>query len=171
MKFGHPFVPYPSVILNCCPVGLIPTKELTPHACVAPEEIVSEGVNLARRGAAILHLHARDGEGKPTWSKAVYERLISGIRDKNADVILCVSTSGRLWSDFARRSEVLELTGDVKPDMASLTPASMNFPRHASVNPPDIVRDLLRKMNDAGIKPELEVFDTGMMQLIPSLRR
>ena len=62
------------------------------------------------------------------------------------------------------------MTGDAKPDMASLTPCSMNFISHASVNPPDIVRDLLRRMNDQGIKPELEVFDLGMMSLIPNLR-
>jgi uncharacterized protein (DUF849 family) len=66
---------------------------------------------------------------------------------------------------------VLELTGDAKPDMASLTPCSMNFPNHASVNSPDIVRDLLRKMNDCGIKPELEVFDSGMMNIIHTLRK
>jgi 3-keto-5-aminohexanoate cleavage enzyme len=171
MKFGHPFVTYPGLILNCCPVGMIPTRELTPHVPISPEEIIKEGLELAQKGAAILHLHARDDQGKPTWSKAVYQKIISGIREKNREVILCASTSGRLWSDFQKRSAVLELTGDARPDMASLTPCSMNFPNHASVNPPDIVRDLLRKMNDCGIKPELEVFDTGMMSIIHTLRK
>jgi 3-keto-5-aminohexanoate cleavage enzyme len=152
-------------------VGLIPTKELTPHVPITPEEIIKEGLELAQCGAAILHLHARDNHGKPTWSKAVYEKIISGIREKNSGVVLCVSTSGRFWSDFQKRSEVLELTGDARPDMASLTPGSMNFPNHASVNPPDIVRDLLHKMNDCGIKPELEVFDSGMMNIIHALRK
>lgn len=171
MKCGHPFVKYQKLILNCCPVGFIPTRELTPHVPLTPDEIIQEAVELARRGAAILHLHARDTAGKATWSKAVYQRIIEGIREQNRGVILCVTTSGRLWNDLERRSEVLELTGDARPDMASLTPGSMNFPSHASVNAPDVVRDLLRKMNDDGIKPELEVFDSGMMGMIPVLRR
>lgn len=171
MKFGHPFVEYPNLILNCCPVGMIPTREITPHVPITPEEIIRESIELAQAGVTMLHVHARGSDGRPTWSKAVYERIISSIREQNSQVILCVSTSGRLWSEFEKRSAVLELTGDAKPDMASLTPCSMNFLNHASVNPPNIVRDLLRKMNDHGIKPELEVFDSGMMNILHALRQ
>jgi len=171
MKFGHPFAKYPKLILNCCPVGLIPTRALTPHVSITPEEIVREGLELAQNGVAILHLHARAEDGAATWSKAIYERIILGIREKNTEVILCVSTSGRFWPEFEKRSAVLELKGDAKPDMASLTLGSMNFIHHASVNPPTMIRDLARKMLDHGIRPELEVFDTGMMSMVSVLRQ
>jgi uncharacterized protein (DUF849 family) len=171
MKLGHPFAKYPKLILNCCPVGMIPTRELTPHVSITPEEIVRESLELAQNGVAILHLHARANDGTPVWSGSIYERIILGIREKNADVILCVSTSGRLWPEFEKRSAVLELKGDAKPDMASLTLGSMNFIHQASVNPPQMIRDLARKMRDQGIRPELEVFDSGMMSMVPVLRQ
>ncbi len=163
MKFGHPVTPYPPLLLNCCPTGMVPTKAMTPHVPIAVEEIVAEAGELVALGASILHLHARDEDGKPTWKKEIYRRLLIGIRERVPDVTLCVSTSGRLWSDFERRSEVLELDGDARPDMASLTLGSMNFVGQASVNSPDMIRDLARKMADRGIRPELEVFDLGMM--------
>ncbi len=74
-----------------------------------------------------------------------------------------VSTSGRLYNDFEKRSEVLELSRDLKPDMASLTLGSINFFNSISVNHPDMIVRLLNKINDCGIKPELEVFDVGMV--------
>jgi uncharacterized protein (DUF849 family) len=144
---------------------------MTPHVPITPEEIIRESVELAQNGVAILHLHARASDGAPTWSKSIYEKILLGIREKNAEVILCVSTSGRLWSEFEKRSAVLELKGDAKPDMASLTLGSMNFIHHASVNSPQMIRDLAGKMRDHGIRPEFEVFDSGMMGLVPVLRR
>ncbi|HXE72653.1 MAG TPA: 3-keto-5-aminohexanoate cleavage protein, partial [Candidatus Nitrosotenuis sp.] len=163
MKFGHPFTPYPPLVVNCCPTGMVPTRQMSPHVPLAADEIVAEAVALARAGAAILHLHARDETGAPTPSKEVYRRILCEVRQRVPEVILCVSTSGRLWSDFARRSEVLDLEGDARPDMASLTLGSMNFMRQASLNEPATIRDLARKMLDRGIKPEVEIFDLGMM--------
>lgn len=142
---------------------MVPTKEMTLHVPIAVDEIVTEAARLVELGASILHLHARDEHGKPTWKKEMYRRILLGIRERAPEAVLCVSTSGRLWSDFARRSEVLELDGDARPDMASLTLGSMNFIGQASLNPPDMIRDLARKMAERGIRPELEVFDLGMM--------
>ena len=79
------------------------------------------------------------------------------------DVVVCVSTSGRLWSELEKRAEVLELEGDVKPEMASLTLGSLNFPGQASVNEPSMIRGLAERMYERGVKPELEVFDFGMV--------
>lgn len=170
MKFGHPFEPYPPLVVNCSPTGMVPTREMTPHVPLSVEEIVAEGLRLADGGASVLHLHARDEDGQPTWRKEIYQRIFCGIREKNQDVILCASTSGRLWSDFERRSAVLELGGDA-PDMASLTLGSMNFIRQASSNSPSVIRDLAKKMADHGIRPELEVFDLGMMHFARHLIR
>jgi 3-keto-5-aminohexanoate cleavage enzyme len=73
-----------------------------------------------------------------------------------------VTTSGRLWPDFERRSQVLDLEGEIKPEMASLTLGSLNFPKSASVNEPDVIRQLAEHMHERGITPELEIFDFGM---------
>lgn len=64
---------------------------------------------------------------------------------------------------FESRARVLDLDGDLKPDMASLTPASLNFSRSASINDPDTVRRLAERMTERGIKPEIEIFDVGML--------
>jgi uncharacterized protein (DUF849 family) len=66
-------------------------------------------------------------------------------------------------SDFNKRSEVLELTGDCKPDFGSLTLSSLNFNKQASINSPEIIQSLAAKMLENNIKPELEAFDLGMI--------
>lgn len=149
-------------VLNFCPTGMIPTKGMTPHVSVSPREIVRDVVD-SPVPITMVHVHARDCDGFPTHDKEIYARIISGIRDHNEDIVICVSTSGRDWSEFEKRSEVLELTGDVQPDMASLTLSSLNFNKQASINEPQMIQDLAKKMMDNDIRPELEVFDTGMV--------
>jgi uncharacterized protein (DUF849 family) len=154
---------FDKTFINCCPTGMIPTKAMNQNVPITINEIIRESIQLAGLGASILHLHARDENGEPTWKKEPYQRIISGIREHAPDVIICVTTSGRSWSDFARRSEVLELTGDDKPDMASLTLGSMNFKDSTFCNSPQMIIDLCRKMLDTGIKPELEIFSPDML--------
>ncbi len=76
-----------------------------------------------------------------------------------------------MWPDFEKRSECLHLTGDAKPDMASLTLGSLNFPTGASVNAPDMIERLAVTMKDNGIRPELEAFDIGMIGYARYLER
>ena len=78
-------------------------------------------------------------------------------------IVLCVSTSGRKFDELEKRSIVLDLEGDLKPDMASLTLSSLNFNQTTSVNSPDTIQALARKMLKINIKPELEVFDVVMI--------
>jgi uncharacterized protein (DUF849 family) len=151
-------------ILNFTPTGMIPTRELTPHVPIHPPEIIEQVTEAASLGANMVHVHARDPETeKPTHKKELYREIVEGIREKNPDLVICVSLSGRSVSEFEYRSEPLDLTGDAKPDFGSLTLASLNFPLQASVNSPTMVQDLARKMLDKGIKPELEAFDLGMI--------
>lgn len=151
------------VIINLCPTGMVGTKKDNPNLPITSQEIIEDALECAQKGASIIHIHARDDQGKPTWKKNEFAKIIAGIRQKNSSVILNVTTSGRNWSDFGLRSECLELKGDVKPDMASLTVGSMNFIKSASVNDPDIIERLATKMRDNNIKPELEVFEPGML--------
>jgi 3-keto-5-aminohexanoate cleavage enzyme len=159
----HPYTPYPELIVNFCPTGMIPTKALTPHVPVSPQEVIEDACGALERGAAIVHLHARDDEGKPSYLASIYERMILGIRRHYRDAIVCVSCSGRNFPQLERRSEVLELTGAARPDLASLTLTSLDFPTGTSQNDPDMVIALAGRMVERGIKPELECFDFGMI--------
>ena len=159
----HPLTPYPELIVNFCPTGMIPTKQMTPHVPIAPAEVVEEACGALERGVAIVHLHARDEKGKPTYRAELYETMILGIRGHFPDAIVCVSCSGRDFPEFERRSEVLELTGAARPDLASLTLTTLDFPTGTSQNAPEMVIALGEKMIARGIKPELECFDFGMI--------
>ncbi|MHC4847838.1 MAG: beta-keto acid cleavage family enzyme, partial [Planctomycetota bacterium] len=122
-------------------------------------------------GVSVVHLHAREPDGTPTHRADAYARIIEAVRARAPDLIICVSCSGRNVQDLQRRSEVLELDGDAKPDMASLTLGSMNFPGQPSVNAPEVIAGLAARMAEKGIKPELEVFEVGMIDVSHYLLR
>jgi uncharacterized protein (DUF849 family) len=154
--------PHP-VIINFCPTGMIPTKAMTPHVPLTPAEVVSDVLECVGAGVNLVHLHARDAAGRPHYDREIYARQIAGIRDAQPDLTICVSLSGRNFGALDQRADPLELRGDLRPDMGSLTLASLNFPQQASINAPDMVRHLAERMRERGIKPELEVLDVGMV--------
>lgn len=164
-NFPYPLEPYPPLVINVCLTGMVPTKEMTEFVPITPEEIAKDAIECYDAGASIVHLHARERDGKPTWKAEVYEDIISRIKTERPDMICCISTSGRNWPDFEKRSEALYITGKGKPDMASLTLGSLNFPKAPSINSIDMVYRLALTMKENGIKPELEVFDAGMVNL------
>ena len=151
-------------ILNFAPTGVIPTKRMTPYVPITPDEIVEDVLKVAELGITMVHLHARDPlTSEPTYIKEIYGEIIHRIRKNRKDLILCVSTTGRNISEFDKRSDCLDLEGEVKPDFASLTLSSLNFNKQASLNTPQMIQDLAKKMLVKGIKPELEAFDLGMI--------
>jgi len=151
------------LIVNLAPTGMVPTTRDNPSLPVTPEAIARDARACRELGMSIIHLHARDADGSPTWRPEAYAAVIESVRALVPDVIVCVSTSGRTFSQFEQRSAVLDLDGHVKPDMASLTLGSMNFPTQASVNEPAMIEALATRMQERGIVPELEVFDLGML--------
>ena len=159
----HPLTPFPDLIVNFCPTGMIPTKAMTPHVPITPAEVIDDACRALELGVAIVHLHAREADGTATYKGEIYEEMILGIRGHFSDAIICVSCSGRNFPEFEQRSEVLELTGAARPDLASLTLTSLDFPTGTSQNAPDMVLALGEKMVARGIKPELECFDFGMI--------
>lgn len=151
-------------ILNFTPTGLIPTKDMTPNVPITPGEIAEQVLTVADLGVNMVHLHVRDPDsGVPTYRKELYAEIIRAIRKEDKNLILCVSTSGRYHHEFDKRSECLDLDGDLKPDFASLTLSSVNFNNQASINTPQTIQQLARKMSERRIRPELEVFDFGMI--------
>ncbi len=152
------------IIVNYTPTGMIPTKEMTPHVPISVGEIVEDVLRAAELGITLVHLHAREEEtGKPSYSADTYARIIEGIRAHDKDLVIGVSTSGRTFQRFHQRAACLDLDGDLKPDMGSLTLSSVNFNKIASVNPPKLIRRLAEHMRERGILPELEAFDSGMI--------
>lgn len=153
----------PPLIINLAPTGAVPTRRDSVHVPLTADEIAGDCARCCRLGAAIVHLHARDRDGAVTCRADLYREVIEKVRVAAPDPIICVSTSGRHFTTLEERSQVLELDGDAKPDMASLTLGSLNFPTQASVNEPAMIKALAERMAERGIVPELEVFDLGMI--------
>jgi 3-keto-5-aminohexanoate cleavage enzyme len=153
-----------NLIINFAPTGMIPTKEMTPHVPISVQEIVEDVHQAAEIGITMVHLHARDEQmGASTYKAELYGRIIEAVRKFSGDLVICVSLSGRAFTDFEKRAECLQLEGDVKPDMGSLTLSSLNFNQQPSMNSPEMIRALAVEMKDRGILAELEAFDAGMI--------
>jgi uncharacterized protein (DUF849 family) len=160
------------LIINFTPTGMIPTKEMTPHVPVSPEEIIEDVRRAVDIGITMVHLHARQADtGKSTYKAEAYGQIIAGIRSFSEDLIICVSLSGRCITEFEKRAEPLQLDGDLKPDMGSLTLSSLNFNRVASMNSPEMIQQLANEMKSRGILAELEAFDAGMINYAKYLQR
>ena len=151
------------LIINLAPTGMVPTKTQTPHIPLSPAEIAADAARCVAAGASILHLHARDESGAPTYRADIYREIIAGVRALCPHAIICVSTSGRTFKTFEQRAAALDLDGDCAPEMASLTLGSLNFPGQASVSEPKMIAALADRMSERGITPELEIFDWGMV--------
>jgi 3-keto-5-aminohexanoate cleavage enzyme len=147
------------LIINFTPTGMVPTKAMNPSVPIEVNEIIEEVHHANDEGITLVHLHARDENGDPTYKREVYEKIIDGIRTHCPDLVICVSLSGRNYNEFEKRSEPIALM----PDMGSLTLSSLNFPNQSSVNAPDMIVRLMEKMNEYGVNPELEIFDLGMI--------
>jgi uncharacterized protein (DUF849 family) len=133
------------LIINFTPTGMIPTKAMTPHVPITVLEIVEEVHEAIEVGITMVHLHARDEQtGEPTYKAELYDKIISGIRKFSSDLVICVSLSGRTFSEFEKRAECLQLG-------------------EASINSPEMVQALCRAVRLRGIMAELEAFDSGMI--------
>jgi len=159
-------------LLNFSPTGMVPTKQMNSRVPISVSEIVEDVLMAAEYGASIAHLHARDPHtGAPTVDLTVFESIIQGIRQHDKQIILGVSLSGRDVQDPIRRASPLTLSGDVKPDMGSLTLSSLNFVHQASVNAPSVIEHLAARMVETRIAPELEIFDLGMANYVHVLAK
>lgn len=145
-------------IINFCPTGTQPTKANS-FAPVEINEIIDEVLECAEIGITLVHLHARDEKGRNTYQKAVYQQIIEGIQKHLSELVICVSLSGRYVQDLSLRTEVLSL----RPDLASLTMSSLNFPKQASINDPETIVRIIGLLEEHGVNPEIECFDSGMV--------
>lgn len=151
------------LIINLAPTGLLPTRAQTPHVPLTVEEVAADCARCAAAGASMFHLHAREADGSPSCDRAVFGGLVAAVRARVPDAIIVTTTSGRRTPDVELRASSLTLEGEQRPDMASLTLGSLNFSAEASISSPSAVTRLAAIMQERGIRPELEVFDLGMV--------
>jgi uncharacterized protein (DUF849 family) len=158
------------LIVNLCPTGMVPTREDTPHVPLTPEEVAADVRRCADAGASIVHIHPRDAEGLPSQDPDRAAEFIRAVRATTPEIVVCITTSGRVRHELEGRAAVLDLEGDARPEMASLTLGSLNFPKQASVNAPETIKGLAARMAERRIVPEWEIFDFGMLDYGNHLR-
>jgi 3-keto-5-aminohexanoate cleavage enzyme len=141
---------------------MIPRRATVPAVPITPEEIAADVRRCRDAGASVVHVHARDDNEEPAWRAERFREVCEAIVAETPEIVLVVTTSGRNVSDLDKRAASLSLSGRIRPEMASLTLGSMNFPTSASVNAPETIAGLAAIMKERGITPELEVFDVGM---------
>lgn len=146
------------LIITVAPVGAEVTREQTPHIPISPQEIADEARRARDAGASIVHVHGRNADGTPTQSRAVFDEIIRLVREKT-DLIVQVSTGGATGMTAEERLEPLEC----EPEMATLTVGTLNFGRDVFSNPQELVERFAREIKARRIRPEVEVFDTGML--------
>jgi 3-keto-5-aminohexanoate cleavage enzyme len=147
------------VIITAALVGAELTRENTPYLPLTPQEIAVEARAAYEAGAAMVHLHARDANGFPTQNVEDYRKIIEAVRARAPEIIIQVSTGGAVGMTAEERLQPLAL----QPEMASLTTGTVNFGEDVFYNDMPMVRTFAKAMQTRGIRPEIEVFDSGMI--------
>jgi len=147
------------LMITCAVQGAEATKEHNPNLPVTVDEVMAEAIAAEKAGAAILHLHVRDDDGNPTQDLETFRRHIDAI-SRETDLIIQVSTGGAVGMSVEERAQPLLLG----PEMATLTTGTVNFGREVFYNPPEFMERFATLMREHGVKPEIEVFDTGMIE-------
>ncbi|MDR1946256.1 MAG: 3-keto-5-aminohexanoate cleavage protein [Desulfovibrio sp.] len=148
------------VIITVAPTGAWPSKKDNPALPVTPQEIADDVYACRQAGAAVAHLHMRDAQGNGSMNKEIFKETVALIR-KRCDIVLNLTTSGDLnATDETRMAHLIE----IRPELASYDCGSMNWMHNSLfLNPPAFLAALAATMNEHGVKPEIEIFDAGMV--------
>ena len=157
----------PKCVITAALTGSLTTRQQCPAIPFTPTEIAEEARRAAGAGAAIVHIHARTDEGAPTWELETFRAIFREVRART-DVIINFSTGSVGIPPQERIAHIREL----KPEMAALNMGSMNYAIYSSkskqfyhdhvfANPFRDIRFFLEAMNEAGVRPEMECFDSG----------
>lgn len=147
-------------IITAALTGAVTTKELNKNVPYSPEEIAEDVYKCYKAGAAIAHIHMRDDDGAGIMSVDRFEKTVKLVKEK-CDIILNLTTSGDLNATDETRQEHIK---KLKPEMATFDAGTMNW-QHKTVflNTPSFLEELGHTMQENNIKPEIEVFDAGMV--------
>ena len=146
------------LIITAALTGAEVTKEIQPNLPLTPEEIGIESERCYDAGASIVHIHARDGEGEPTQDYEVYKKIKEEV-EKRSNIIFQPSTGGAVWHTPEERLQPVEL----KPEIATLSTGTTNFGSDVFMNTEEYIEKFAKKMKALGVKPEIEVFERGMI--------
>lgn len=147
------------LIITVALTGNVPTKEMNPDLPVSAEEVAADVRRCSDAGAVLFHVHARDVERKPTLERDAFKQRVRKIKEVAPEVIIQLSTGGRAGKDWEARANPVRLL----PEMASFTTGSNNLPGMIYENSPQFIEFLAKVFKETGVKPEIEVFETGMI--------
>jgi uncharacterized protein (DUF849 family) len=170
------------VIISCAVTGAGDTAGIHPGLPVTPRQIADAALEAARAGAAVAHIHVRDPEtGAPSRKLEYYREVVERIRESSVDVIINLTTGmggdllvddahptvAAAGSDMVPALERLEHVEALLPEMCTLDCGSMNFNDgdYVAVVTPNQLRAMAARVKELGVKPELEVFDSGQIRL------
>jgi len=151
-------------IITVAITGSLPRKANNPAVPISVSEQIESTHAAFEAGAAIAHIHVRNDDQTPTSSPERFARVQAGLRKHCPGMIIQFSTGGRSGKG-SERGGMLHL----RPDMASLATGSCNFPAMVYENPPALIRELADEMRRYDVKPEIEVFDLGHIELAKRL--
>ena len=169
-----------ATIITCAVTGSLTRPEDNPNLPVTPEQIAASALEAADAGAAILHLHVRHPDGRPSMELDHYREVVRLIRAKNNEVILNVTTGpgGRFQpgdddpkvagprTNFVTAERRVAHIVDLKPEICTLDLNTMTFGTEIVINTPPYVKRMSEIIYDCGVRPEFELFDTGDINLL-----
>lgn len=151
------------LIITCACVGAEVMKTDNPAVPYGPQEIADSAIAAVEAGASLLHLHARTEDGTPSQDGALFADLFGRIKAK-VDPVLQISTGGAVTATTAERLAPLDDPGVLAYlEMASFTCGTVNFGNDVFMNSPEFLTALARKLKERQLKPEIEVFEPGMI--------
>ncbi len=147
-------------VLTTALTGPLATKADNPALPTTPEEIAAAAREAHEAGASVVHVHLRDADQRPTADLEIARRTV-GLIEESCGALIQLSTGVGLGVGFDARARLVE----AKPRMATLNVCSMTFGNGEFSNPPDDVRRLANRMGELGVKPELELYDAGHLEM------
>ena len=151
------------LIISCAITGSRITREQTPYIPITPDEIINSAVEASEAGAAIVHIHVRDQKtGLGTQDINLFRQVFEGIKSR-CNVNICLTTSGIPGRNLSEEERLAPLA--LKPELASVDCGSINFGKLVYICSEDFIEREVKEMLEKGIKPELEIFDLGMIEI------
>src|SRR5499427_4657425 len=146
----------PGTLITVAPTGAESQKSAVPALPATLDELVTTAKECQAAGAAVIHVHIRDAEARPTLDLSRLKDTVAALRE-GTDLIVQLSTGGAVTDSFDNRIAVL----DAAPDACSLTCGTVNFGEDVFHNPYPFIRDLYARTQELGVVPEFELFDFG----------
>jgi uncharacterized protein (DUF849 family) len=166
------------VIITCAVTGGGAISKNSKYVPITPQQIADDSIAAAKAGASVVHIHVRDPQtGAPSMKFELYKEVVDRIRASDTDVILNLTTgAGARFippidnpaagaAGMKTAAERVEHVVKLKPEICTLDIATMNFGSYSLINSHDYIKAMAKMINEVGVKPELEVFDTGQLRL------